>query len=505
MQPAIAHTGEGEARRNERSEPQTQAAKGNPPLESNVDYLVSALAQLAETNATNALVVIPVYPGNALEVLRRARKQTSWLIDREGETLMGLGEREGDFLAGDERCQALSLVEKQALREPSNRFTHPRAHPSLATRLPLLFAGLSFAKGKATAPWEELREGRWTRPRWTFLSNGQEAVLAWSGDASSARASKAIREELESITQGLATPMKPASALASDTTADDTRDYEALVQRGVEGIQQGLLEKVVLARRVQRNLRATPEDVLARLPHAGVTRFFVRRGRTAFFGATPERLFQKRGTALLTEALAGTRRNGDESDDAELTSSAKDHAEHAFVREAIEAMLTSLGATSIQATEPALRRAANLVHLKTTITAELPEGVSAGTLLEAFHPTPAVGGTPRREALEFIANHEPSRGWYAGPIGWIDAHGDSEFHVALRSCVVTNGAAWAYAGAGIVAHSNPHSEAKETQLKLAPMLAALRGALLADSPRGALLADSPRGALLADSPRGDGL
>ena len=478
MQPTIAHTGEGEARRNERGEPQTPTAQGNPPKESTLDYLVGALAQLAETTASNALVVIPVAPGNALEVLRRTRKQTSWLIDREGETMLGLGEREGDFLMGDERCRALSRAEEEALREPSNRFTHPRAHPSLAARLPLLFAGLSFATGNATSPWEELREGRWTRPRWTFLSNGQDAVLAWSGDAASARASKAIREELEAIAQALATPRMPVRVLAPDTTEDDTRDYESLVQRGVEGIQQGMLEKVVLARRVQRNLQAAPEDVLARLTHAGVTRFFVRRGRTTFFGATPERLFQKRGNALLTEALAGTRKNGDETEDAELQSSAKDHAEHAFVRDAIEAMLTSLGATSIQATEPTLRRAANIVHLKTTITAELPEGVTAGTLLEAFHPTPAVGGTPRREAMDFIAQHEPCRGWYAGPIGWIDAHGDAEFHVALRSCVVTNGAAWAYAGAGIVEHSDPHSEAKETQLKLAPMLAALRGEAL---------------------------
>ncbi len=474
MQPAIAHTGEGEARKYERSEPQTLSAQGNPPLESSLEYLAEALTQLAETNASNALVVIPVSPGNALEVLRRARKQTAWLIDREGETLLGLGEREGDFLSGEGRCEALSSAEKEALREPSNRFTHPRAHPSLATRLPLLFAGLSFAHGATTTPWEELREGRWTRPRWTFLSNGQDAVLAWSGDAASARASKAIREELESITQALATPIQPTVLLAADTTEDDTRSYEALVQQGVDGIRQGLLEKVVLARRVQRNLKAEPEDVLARLPHAGVTRFFVRRGRTTFFGATPERLFQKRGTALLTEALAGTRRNGDQADDAELTSSAKDHAEHAFVRDAIEGMLTSLGATSIQVTEPALRRAANLVHLKTTISAELPEGISAGTLLAAFHPTPAVGGTPRREAMDFIAKHEPCRGWYAGPIGWVDAHGDAEFHVALRSCVAAHGAAWAYAGAGIVAHSDPHSEAKETQLKLAPMLAALR-------------------------------
>lgn len=470
MHPAIAHA-EGEAKRFERSEQQSQ----NP-----ADFLVQSLAQLGETQATHALVVIPMQVGNALEVLRRTRKQSAWLITREDEIWLGLGEREGDLLRGNERCEALTHAEHNALRAPTNRFTHPKAAATLASRLPLLFAGLSFTTGLQSAHWEELGEGRWTRPRWTYLAKGHEAVLAWCGDAAAARASNAIREELESIAQALATQGFSAITLSADTTPDDTRDYEALVQRGVESIAregEDGLEKVVLARHVQRTLNAgdAPEDVLGRLPNEGITRFFIRHGHTTFFGATPERLFQKRGTTLLTEALAGTRKNGDDAQDAELTSSAKDHAEHAFVRDAIEETLSALGAKSIEASTPALRRAANLVHLKTTITAELPETVCAGDLLKAFHPTPAVGGTPRKEAMQFIAQHEPSRGWYAGPIGWIDAHGDAEFHVALRSCVVTHGVARAYAGAGIVAHSNPLAEARETQLKLAPMLAALRG------------------------------
>lgn len=475
MQPAIAHA-EGEAKRVDRVESVGPIASEFPERETSKQFLVQSLAQLADSQATNALVVIPVQAGNALEVLRRVRKQTAWLIAREDEICLGLGEREGAQLTGASRCETLSRAERDVLHAKANRFTHPRALPSLASRLPLLFAGLSFAVGEPSAPWQELGEGRFTRPRWTYLSNGHEAVLAWSGDAASARASNAIREELESIELALATQGKTQHALIADTSEDNTRDYEALVQRGVESIAAGALEKVVLARHVQRNLdQVAPEDVLGRLPNAGVTRFFVRCGRTTFFGATPERLFQKQGTALLTEALAGTRKNGDEAQDAELTSSAKDHAEHAFVRDAIEEMLTSLGALSIRASAPALRRAANLVHLKTTISAELPSEITAGTLLEAFHPTPAVGGTPRIPAMEFIAQHEPSRGWYAGPIGWVDAHGDAEFHVALRSCVVANGVAWAYAGAGIVASSDPLAEARETQLKLAPMLAALRG------------------------------
>ncbi len=96
------------------------------------------------------------------------------------------------------------------------------------------------------------------------------------------------------------------------------------------------------------------------------------------------------------------------------------------------------------------------------------------SLVEALHPTPALGGTPRDAALDWIARCERApRGWYAGPVGWCDADGDGAFHVAIRAALLQGARAWTYAGAGLVAGSDPDTEWAETEAKMAPMRAAL--------------------------------
>ena len=95
-------------------------------------------------------------------------------------------------------------------------------------------------------------------------------------------------------------------------------------------------------------------------------------------------------------------------------------------------------------------------------------------LLEALHPTPAMGGVPQAQAMDYIAQAEPvPRGWYASPVGWIDHNLDGAFAVAIRSAVSQNERVWLYAGAGIVADSIPQKEWDETALKFKPMLGAL--------------------------------
>jgi isochorismate synthase EntC len=115
-------------------------------------------------------------------------------------------------------------------------------------------------------------------------------------------------------------------------------------------------------------------------------------------------------------------------------------------------------------------------HLVGTVTATVPPGRAGGLLdlVERLHPTPAVGGYPRREALRWIARSEPfDRGWYAAPVGWLDAAQDGEMAVAIRSAVVSDDRAALFAGCGIVAGSHPDDEYTETELKLRPMLTAL--------------------------------
>lgn len=133
------------------------------------------------------------------------------------------------------------------------------------------------------------------------------------------------------------------------------------------------------------------------------------------------------------------------------------------------AVRTQPGVEAVRTRGPYLLELPNLAHLATEVTAEIPPGLTAFDLLGAIHPTAAVAGLPRGVTLEFIASHEPARGRYAGPVGWIDAQGHGQFALALRCAQVDERALTAWVGAGIMADSDPHSEFLETEAKLAPI------------------------------------
>ena len=123
------------------------------------------------------------------------------------------------------------------------------------------------------------------------------------------------------------------------------------------------------------------------------------------------------------------------------------------------------------APEPSLVKVANIQHLATPIRAQLSEPRSAVELAGLLHPTPAVGGEPRSRALATIAElEELDRGWYAGPVGWMDAAEDGEFCVAIRSALLRDRVAHLFAGNGIVADSDPEAELAETEVKLGALL-----------------------------------
>jgi salicylate biosynthesis isochorismate synthase/menaquinone-specific isochorismate synthase len=179
--------------------------------------------------------------------------------------------------------------------------------------------------------------------------------------------------------------------------------------------------------------------------------------------------------------LAGsTRRSADPSVDdhlgEQLRTSAKDRSEHEIVVRRIERSLRPYSVWVQAAPEPELIKVANIQHLGTPIHAQLAEPRSAVELAGRLHPTPAVGGEPRARALQAMAELEAlDRGWYAGPVGWMDATEDGEFCVALRSALLRDRTAHLFAGAGIVADSRPDAELAETELKLGALLPLLTG------------------------------
>ena len=269
---------------------------------------------------------------------------------------------------------------------------------------------------------------------------------------------------------------------AAGYDADD--DYLDHVASAVEAIGRGDFQKVVLARTVTLDADVDAVAVLDRLRRRNPTcsAFAFSVGSSTFLGATPEELVTLNGPWLHTTALAGTAPRGDSPDADErlgtgLLASAKNRSEHRFVVDGITEALAGLGLVDPAPAQPGLLRLSRLQHLRTPITARVQRrrsGASDMDVLRAvgvLHPTAATGGAPTDAALRFIAAREDfDRGWYAAPVGWCDLEGNGEIGVALRSALIEHGRIHLFAGAGIVADSEPADELEETSVKLRALL-----------------------------------
>jgi salicylate biosynthesis isochorismate synthase len=256
--------------------------------------------------------------------------------------------------------------------------------------------------------------------------------------------------------------------------------YEDAVARSVQAIRAGQMEKIVLAREVQVTGRPTPDPAamigVMREAYDGCCVIGVGRGEKSFVAATPELLLRRHGHRVATLALAGT--TGRSSDPAvdvhlgeHLLRSAKNRQEHAIVVRRILDRLDGVALWTTAAEQPEIVQAASVQHLATPIRAQLAESVGVLELVERLHPTPAVGGFPEADTLERIPALEGmDRGWYAGPVGWVDSAGDGDFSVALRSALLEPDVAHCYAGVGVVADSDPAAELAETEIKLQALL-----------------------------------
>ncbi|MBF1999708.1 MAG: isochorismate synthase [Synechococcales cyanobacterium M58_A2018_015] len=260
--------------------------------------------------------------------------------------------------------------------------------------------------------------------------------------------------------------------------------FRAAVASVLQSIQAGQFDKLVLAHAV---------DVCSSVPfqwgrslhylrqlHPDCCVFSIGNGKgQSFIGASPERLLQVRGHKLITDALAGSACRGrtvDEDTDLAqcLLNSDKERREHQLVVAFIVEQLRQLGLQPQFADAPGLLPLSNIQHLHTPIQAQLPRHLHALDILAALHPTPAVAGLPRSVACEQIRCYEPfGRSLYAAPLGWVDAQGNAEFIVGIRSALLDGDRARLYAGAGIVAGSDPDRELAEIQLKLQALLRAL--------------------------------
>ncbi|MCU4971292.1 isochorismate synthase [Halobacteria archaeon AArc-m2/3/4] len=374
-------------------------------------------------------------------------------------------------------------------------------HDGPAASRPRAIGGLSFHDGhEPSEPWGGFEAASFVVPRVqvTRTDEGDDAAeqagakergtwLTVVGEDATAAA-----EDLEYWRDRLAElpAMRPSGTGpgVAATTRPTTREaWTRQVETALERIESGALEKVVLAQTLEVELAGSDLDVAATLErlrrqYPNCYRFLVDQSEGGtFFGAPPERLVSMDGDRVETEALAGSVPRGEtpEEDDElveRMVGSEKFQQEHGLVVEAIRDGLESLSA-SVTVGEQTIRRLATIQHLQTPIEATLVGDDDRHVLeiVEALHPTPAVGGLPPDAAWETIREIETfDRGWYASPIGWFDAAGDGEFAVGLRSGLVTGQRVTLFSGNGIVADSDPDDEWDEIQLKFRPVLDELR-------------------------------
>ena len=281
-----------------------------------------------------------------------------------------------------------------------------------------------------------------------------------------------------------APPAPPVGVTFADGALSGT-EWETVVAEAVRRISDGDLEKVVLA----RDLMATADhDIDVRWPLSRLAETYPMCWTfhvDGLFGATPEMLVRRERGLVTSRVLAGTiRRTGDDARDlalaATLARSSKDLEEHEYaVRSVADALAPHCSSMNVPEA-PFVLHLPNVMHLATDVAGVIHDaGDPSATsldLAEALHPSAAVGGTPTDVARRLITEIEGmDRGRYAGPVGWMDASGDGEWGLALRSAEIAGDRVRLFAGCGIVADSDPASELAEGQAKFVPVRDSLAG------------------------------
>ncbi|CAN2244250.1 isochorismate synthase [Candidatus Planktophila dulcis] len=378
----------------------------------------------------------------------------SWV--RNGEGLVGWGVHATTTVSGKDRFE-----------KARNWWHHQLETFAVANSVhgsgtgPVLFASFSFDRNQ---------ESVLVIPKVVVGQKGLQSWITWIGDTPQ----PLLPEKRENISQG---------AFTFSDGSISTAAWKERVAQAITRIETTKVDKVVLARDL---LATTSADIDARPILAKLASEYPSTWTFAvdgLVGATPELLLRLSRGMVTSRVLAGTiPKTGDDAKDlalaASLARSSKDLEEHEYaVRSVAEALEPFCSSTNVPES-PFVLHLANVMHLATDVTGALTETkhrVDAFSLLKNLHPSAAVCGTPRNIAFDIIDEIEGmNRGRYAGPVGWIDASGDGELGIALRTGQITGKEIRIYAGCGIVAGSNPEKELEESNAKMIPMRSALQ-------------------------------
>jgi menaquinone-specific isochorismate synthase len=379
----------------------------------------------------------------------------SWAGRDDSEVVAGVGEAARvTARAGEHPGQLVARCRALLCQLPGARF----------------FGGFSFDGADA---WPHFGAGRFWIPRFQLELGRLHAAILSPAEAAE------VCQQAEQLSE-----WPPAlDALPAATGRNDRPDragWAECVRQALQLLKAEALEKIVLARQTTVAFEGLVDPVslaawLAEATPACYRFCFQLDPQAAFIGATPERLFRRRGSRLLSEVIAGTRPRGqstghDQRLAYDLLSSDKDQLEHDIVRKSIRQQLHQLVEHLEVDSHASILKLARKQHLCSLVEARLKPGVGDGDLIHRLHPTPAVGGYPTENALAEIRRLEPfNRGWYASPVGWI-GEAEAEFVVAIRSGFLQGRQLQLYSGAGIVRGSEAEQEWDEIENKIGDFL-----------------------------------
>ncbi|MGX9462290.1 isochorismate synthase [Shewanella sp. A14] len=346
------------------------------------------------------------------------------------------------------------------------------------------YGGLAF--DRTVECWPEFGRAHFILPRVELRRSGNQVRVLVNLNFENGNPDDEIQAALDAISMVVKPrPLSPPNKLTLMNRSDlpNYSRWKELVEQVTQANFIKSTPKVVLSRHSQIDVddNIDPWTVLAcwqgRNPNSFQFGFQFSPER-AFISCSPERLYLRRQQELFTEALAGTTVRGLNPDEDKTLAQAllddyKNSHENQLVRKHIVDALTPLSQYVGADEQPKIFKLNHIQHLHRSIRAQLKPGISDFELLSALHPTPAVGGLPRHAALNFIRQREGyARGWYAGACGYLN-HAESEFSVAIRSALIEPRRINLYAGAGIVAGSDPDAEWQELENKLATVLSIL--------------------------------
>ncbi|ANU25840.1 isochorismate synthase [Planococcus versutus] len=362
---------------------------------------------------------------------------------------------------------------------------------------PVLFGGFSFDPlNTKPSEWRRFPQAYFAVPTFQLVLKGEQAFISIHLITKAQESFKEFdvlrkkRDKLIHAAQVLEVDQydKP---VVTERIELRKQEYMDSIERITTIINAKEVEKVVIARTVKLGFeeKFSPTSALYQVSNEQPESFLfgLEAQEQFFFGATPERLVKVENDRALSTCLAGSTPRGKTIEkDTELGEALlqdpKNRAEHQYVVSMISEVFKATCSQLIVPKVPKLMKIRDIQHLYTPVEGNLNVSSTLFDLVELLHPTPALGGEPKLEALALIREYEAmNRGYYAAPIGWIDTEGNGEFAVAIRSALLDDEKAYLYAGGGIVADSTPESEYDETWVKFRPMLRALGGQLSDES------------------------